>query len=361
MERSAASESKKQNSMKAIAGSVKISRRFDLGAAPSELRLRISVSHNRPAKVLLFSLVIALLASPVVTSQTRSPALQWPDSSHYWRILVNVNQYIANRPREWFAQDKVITDLQILDVTPAKLDSAIEQYNRLRRDLESRGMYVGTYISGRTVGPAAEQSAYPPGSVAIEQMPANARYSGTWPGQPERKIIDVRDPDTRHALQAGIRQLWESAPAPLRFVDNAAIHTALGRGEPWKQYCENMGEIRHIAEAQGSRVIFNIAMHVGLMSDEDARELIDAIGPQNGIALEMPWHPNIQRSPQETAKAVARYRQLLDSGMVVVMIPVDMQPNILPDWIRTWRKPSDHIYISGIFWKPPDLIDYSDR
>jgi hypothetical protein len=102
-------------------------------------------------------------------------------------------------------------------------------------------------------------------------------------------------------------------------------------------------------------------MHVGLMSDEDSRELIEAIGPQNGIALEMPWHPNIQISPEATAKAVARYRQLLDDGLVVIMIPVDMQPSTLSNWIRTWRKPSDHLYISGIFWKPPDLIDYSDR
>ncbi len=275
--------------------------------------------------------------------------------------MVNVNQYIENRPKEWFAQDKVITDLTILDVKPEKLAAAIEQYKRLRRDLASRGLYVGTYVSGRTVGPAMEQTGYPPGSVSIEQMPANARYVGSWPGQPDRKIIDVKDPDTRHAFQAGIRQMWESVPAPIRFIDNAAIHPAVVRGEPWKAYCENMQEIREIAESQGSRAIFNIAMHVGLMSDEDARELIAAVGPDNGIALEMPWHPSIQKSPEATAKAQARYRQLLDSGLVVIMIPVDTPAGTLADWIRNWKKPTDHLYISGIFWKPPDLTVYSDR
>jgi hypothetical protein len=303
---------------------------------------------------------LTLTASLAVRSEN-SAGFQWPDSSHYWRVMVNVNQYIANRPKEWFAQDKIITDLAIQDVTPANHAAAVDQYTRLRHDFAARGIYVGTYMSGRTVGPEAEQNAYPPGSVSIEQMPANAHYVGSWPGQPDRKIIDVRDPETRHALQAGIRQLWVDVPAPLRFVDNAAVHPAVGRGEPWKAYCDNMREIREVAQSQGSRVVFNIAMHVGLMTDEDARELTDAVGPENGIALEMPWHPFIQKSPELTAKTVARYRQLLDKGLVVIMIPVDTPASTLSSWIRTWRKPSDRLYISGAFWKAPDLSVYSDR
>ena len=87
----------------------------------------------------------------------------------------------------------------------------------------------------------------------------------------------------------------------------------------------------------------------------------EAVGRDNGIALEMPWHPNIQKSPEATAKAQARYRQLLDSGLVVIMIPVDTPASKLSGWIQTWRKPSDHLYISGVFWKAPDLTAYSDR
>ncbi|MGA8144165.1 MAG: hypothetical protein WB987_09785 [Candidatus Acidiferrales bacterium] len=312
---------------------------------------------SRQAAILFLVPLMAALAG----WSSRPTGFEWPDSSHYWRVMVNVNQYIGNRPKEWFAQDKIITDLAIEKVDPANEDAAAKQYKKLRHDLEARGIYVGTYTSGRTVGPAAEQTSYPPGSVAIEQMPASARYTSSWPGQPDRKIIDVTDPATRHAFQKGLRQLWESVPAPIRFVDNAAVHPALGRGEPWKAYCENMGEIRRIAESQGSRVIFNIAMHVALLSDEDTRELIEAVGRDNGIALEMPWHPNIQKSPEATAKAQARYRQLLDSGLVVIMIPVDTPASKLSGWIQTWRKPSDHLYISGVFWKAPDLTAYSDR
>jgi hypothetical protein len=304
---------------------------------------------------------LALLVIALAAWSFHPGGFEWPDSSHYWRVMVNVNQYIENRPKEWFAQDKIITDLAIEKVDPANRDAAIRQYRKIRHELESRGIYVGTYTSGRTVGPAALQTSYPPGSVSIEQLPPNARYIGSWPGQPERKIIDVRDPFTRHAFQEALSQLWVSAPAPIRFVDNAAVHPALGRDEPWKAYCENMGEIRKIAESQGSKIIFNIAMHVALLSDEDTRELIEAVGRDNGVALEMPWHPNIQKSPEATAKAEARYRQLLDSGLVVIMIPVDTPTATVVSWVRTWRKPTDHVYISGVFWKPPDLSVYSDR
>ena len=46
---------------------------------------------------------------------------------------------------------------------------------------------VGTYISGTTVEPEAVQTIYPLVAVPIEQMPANAKYVGSWPGHAERK------------------------------------------------------------------------------------------------------------------------------------------------------------------------------
>lgn len=315
-------------------------------------------STRLPKSVAICAGILLLVVS--VARPAQHGAFQWPDSSHYWRILVNVNQYIESRPPSWFAQDKVVTDLDVINVSPTSREAA-EHYAKIRKLLESRHIAVGTYISGTTVEPEAMQTTYPLVAVPIEQMPANAKYVGSWPGHAERRIIDVTDPETRHAFQAGIAQLWQQSPAPIRFVDNAAIHPAVERKQPWSAYCENIEEIRKIAESQNSRVIFNIAMHVGLMSDDETRRLIDAVGPDNGIALEMPWHPSIQKSPEATAKAVDRYRQLLDSGLVVIMLPVNIDANVLADWIRTWRKPSDHLFISAIFWKPPDLSAYTGK
>jgi len=286
----------------------------------------------------------------------KNPPFEWPDSSKHWRVLVNVNQYIESRPREWFSQDRLVTDLTVVNVTPGTEGLAVERYKRVRNLLQSRGMYVGTYVSGTTIGPEADQTVYPPSAVTLERMPDSAHYVGSWPGQPDRRIIDVADAPTRQALQAGIKQLWERVPAPIRFVDNAAAHQSTGGKQPWTAYCKNMEEIRKMAESLGSRVIFNISMHTGVLSDEETRQLIQAVGRDNGIALEMPWAPAIRRSKEATAIAKMRYRELLDNGLVVIMIPFETPAEQLAAWVRTWRKSTDHIYLSGIFWKPPETV-----
>lgn len=308
-----------------------------------------------------FAATAGAFALALAAVQPKPHSFEWPDSSHYWRALLSVNQYIETRPRAWFVRDKVVVDLQVLKVPATGEGGGAEIFARVRKQLESRGMNVGTYISGTSVAPLDGENAYPPPRVAIEQMPASAKYASSWPGQPERKIIDVSDVETRHAFQANIAKMWQAVPAPVRFVDNAGIHPKVERAQSWDAYCANIKEIRQLAESQGARSVYNIAIHVGLMTDDDARKLIDAIGRDNGIALEMPWHPNIQKSPQETAKAVARYRQLLDNGIVVIMIPVKMEPVDLANWIRTWRKPGDRLYISGPFWKPPDPQAYGGQ
>jgi hypothetical protein len=310
--------------------------------------------HNLGIKISVNVLFAALLVTALNTWPAENVAFEWPDSSHYWRVLVNVNQYIESRPMEWFSQDKLITDFVIRDIKPGDSGRAVQRYKTIRNLLEARGMYVGTYVSGTTVGPQADQTVYPPASVSLEQMPATARYVGSWPGQPNRKIIDVTDTDTRHAFQAGMRQMWESMPAPVRFVDNAAVHRSAGRGQPWGAYCKNMEEIRKIGEFLGSRVIFNISAHIGTLSDEETEQLMQAVR-DGGVALEMPWAPAIRQSKEATERAKARYRQLLDSGMGIVMIPVDAPEDALADWVHTWRKPTDHLYISGTFWKPPNM------
>jgi len=253
----------------------------------------------------------------------------------------------------------LITDLTIVNVDASKRDLAIAQYRRVRNMLEDRGIVVGTYISGTSVTPAAERRTYPPTAVDLADLPPGARYVGSWPSEPNRKIIDVTDLATRHAFQARLRVLWEALPAPVRFVDNAAVHPAVGNGQPWQAYCQNMEEIRKIGESLGSRVIFNISLHVGTLSDEQTRELIQAVG-HGGIALEMPWHPNIRRSKQATQSAVQRYRQLLDSGMGIILVSADGTPaSELRAWVTTWRRPDDHLYVAGSFWKPPDMNLYS--
>ena len=305
------------------------------------------------AKALKISLTVILA---VVTLRSATASYQWHDSSHFSRVIVNATGGIESRPREWFAQDKLVTDLRIVDVDPTNSAAAEQKYTAIRSYLGSLGLSVGTYASGMSVIPEAKESYWPWAVVPIEWMPATSKYSGTWPNMPFRKLIDVSDPATRHGLQMNIKRLWEQSPAPVRFIDNAAIHRSLGPSlaQPWIDYCKNMEEIRKLAESMSSLAIFNLALNVGEMSDEETTELIHAVG-SGGILLEMPWAKGIQANPAATERAKKRYRQLLDTGMGIILAPPGQGPSQeLVDWVSTWRKPSDHLYFAGVFYKQPD-------
>jgi hypothetical protein len=176
-----------------------------------------------------------------------------------------------------------------------------------------------------------------------------------------RRMIDVSDPDTRRSFQRGIKRLWEQNPAPVRFIDNAAIHRSAGNGQAWSSYCANIEEIRKIGESMGSLQIFNIAMHIGELSDAEAGQLIAAVG-SGGILLEMPWGEGVQRDPAATDRARTRYRQFLDTGMGVILVSSGgPPPEKLVKWVATWRKPTDHLYFAGAFWIAPDKKLYDGR
>ncbi len=293
----------------------------------------------------------------VVTLRSSTAPYQWHDSSHFTRVIVNATEGIESRPREWFAQDKLITDFRITGVNPENSAAAEQKYGAIRSyAAKTLGLAVGTYVSATAVIPEAKEAYWPWAAVPIEWMPATSRYSGTWPGMLFRKLVDVGDPATRQALQAGIKRLWEQSPAPVRFIDNAAIHRSVGPAiaQPWSDYCKNIEEIRKLAESMGSRAIFNLALNVGEMSDEETTELINAVG-SGGIMLEAPWAKGIQRNPAATDRAKKRYRQLLDTGMGIIVAPPGYGPSQeLVDWVNAWRKSSDHVYFAGVFYKQPD-------
>jgi hypothetical protein len=302
-----------------------------------------------------------LILLAISAASPKNIAFEWPDSSRYWRVMMDVGQqvefYLKNHP-QYFSQDKLILNLAIFDVPPGGQDQAARQYKKIRKQLESRGMIVGTYVSGTTVIPKSEQNHYPPANVSIEQMPPDAQYVGSWPGHATRRIVNLADPATRQPLEAGIQELWKRFPSPIIFVDNMPALPGATGGQPWEATCKHMEELGKIAEAQGSRVMFNMPIHVGELSDQQTQKLIQAVD-HNGISLEMPWHANIRKSKDATERAQKRYRQLLDSGMAIVMIPVKTPEDQLAAWVRTWRKPTDHLYLAGPFYKQPDMSVYT--
>ena len=304
-------------------------------------------------------LTFSLLALVRADDAKRAAQFQWPESSHYNRVIVNAQQGVASYAKEWFSQDFLVTDLTVADATKLDRAEAKQQYQTLRDLLTSYGVTVGTYISGTTVEPLANETKYPLAIVPLESMAKTSVYAGSLPDESYRRVIDVSDPDTRHSFQVAMKTLWEANPAPVRFIDNAAVHASTGKGQPWISYCRNMKEIRELGEAMGSVQIFNIAVHVGELSDEEVAQMMEAIG-RGGILLEMPWHVEIRRNPAATERARKRYRQLLDSGMAIIMAEPGPEPSpSLVKWVNTWRKPTDHLYFGGAFWKQPDPALFS--
>ena len=294
---------------------------------------------------------VLLVAATCLGSSSPGQLYHWHDSSQYSRVIVNATQGIETRPREWFTQDKLITDFAITNLNAIGHDKAEQQYDATRKLLGSYGLAVGTYVSGTSVLPQDREAHLPWETVPIEWMPATARYIGTWPNVPYRKLIDVTDASTRHALQSGIRRLWEQYPAPVRFVDNAAFYPPLGGEQPWADYCANIAEIRALGESMGSMQVFNIGARLDDLPDQGVRQLIQAVG-HGGILLEMPWPKNAQLRPAALERAKERYRQLLDSGMGIILdAPGGQPPQDLVNWIRSWRKPADHIYFGAAFFK----------
>ena len=317
------------------------------------------------------------LAAPAFSLRAES-GFEWPDSTRYWRVIVDANDAIEtylNKHPQYFSNDKLVLDFQVFNVPVGGEEEAKHRYEHVRKMMQSRGMEVGTYISGTTVQPDAERHRYPPSLIAIEQMPPEARYTGSWPGMPTRKIVNVADTATRHALQSNIKQVWEMTPAPIRYVDNIPAVKAA----PWEASCKHMQELGEIAQSLGgARVVFNIPILVGDLSDHEAQQLTRALAGENGMTLEMPWpfrgrrellEPkmrglaggNVAPEDREAVdRSVKRYRQLLDSGAAIIMIPTKRGPqeqNLdveIAQWVRTWKKPTDHLYISVPFFRPPD-------
>jgi len=307
-------------------------------------------------------IAVTVTAAIAAFSYTVSGApYRWHDSRQYSRVIVNAQNGIEMRPRQWFEQDKLVTDFAITSADVVGWAAAEKEYKETRDLLATYGLAVGTYVSGTTVMPESRETHWPWSVVPLEWMSPDSRYDGNWPGMDYRKMIDVTDPITRQSFQLGIKRLWEQSPAPVRFIDNAAIHRSAGNGQAWSGYCANIEEIRRLGESMGSLQIFNTAMHIGELSDGEADQLIAAVG-SGGILLEMPWGEGVQRDPAATDRARIRYRQFLDTGMGVILVSSGgSPPEKLVKWVATWRKPTDHLYFAGAFWKPPDKVLYGPR
>ena len=247
--------------------------------------------------------------------------------------------------------------MQIGGVTYGHSDEAIGTYKRIRSKLRYRNIYVASAISGTTALHDIDVKEYPANAASIEDMTVKVHYLGAWMRDPKQQVVDLSDPMSRRELQQGIERLWTHVHGPVRLVDNAAVHPGVARLQAWKDYCDNIKALRELGErALHINTVFNVFVRPWQLTDVETKQLTDAVAGLggNGISLPLPWSESIKNDTVANNWAIYRYRQILDRGITVILIPSDDAPrNDLYKWVNTWRRRTDRIYFATPFQEVP--------
>jgi len=304
----------------------------------------------------------------------RPALLPWPSPAA--RIIVNGYPYLESRPRGWFPSDPAevwVVDFATQYPRGGNPEPARLQVEATRESLRRRGWTIGRYISSTNIVAAADLWQYPPNAVTKEDFAAGGPAPpsiGTWPGQPWRTILDVTDEATARRQAQLIGASMEGFR--LALLDNCPPHRSTFSGaQDWTKVCRFLRLVADALEQRGTRGFFNLAVHVGTLTPDERAALIAGVR-NHAIVLEVPFHENVRASPTETAKATAAYRAILDAGIPVVMLTprrkvpgpsgtqidetdaaLHLRVRQLHEWVQSWRRPTDRVYVVWSFLQPP--------
>jgi len=311
----------------------------------------------RPRIFVNFAIALAallLFASPVIAAR-----FAWQNPATHPRVIVNADQGLLDALTQhpgWFNDDFLVASFVIDDVPYGAGDGAANFYGRIRKILWRRNINFGTYVSGTTAIPDLQLTVFPPNAVSIEDMSIKTKYLGNWLRDTRQQVVDLRDLESLKNLEYGIAALWRQQPGQVRFIDNAAIHPQVYRMLPWLSYCINMALLRTYNESKGVVSIFNVFVRPWELTEEETNQLIAAVAgnDQNALSFPIPWMRQLKDDKARTAWAIYRYRQLLDHGIVIILIPsADADSYELTGWLATWRRPFDRVYIAAPYSEPP--------
>lgn len=279
--------------------------------------------------------------------------IEWPKQKCSYS-----NAYEPLIYREYCKQVKLITDIAARYTDIPSTTKPHDYYQNLKYTLESFGHIVGHAISATAVYPGTKHDRYPQNTVSIERLPDGAKYqgqrgNGIWD-------IDITDEYTASCMKNEIKRLWRLNPAKVYFVDNCPAHSSAWGGAPhtWSQACNYIGSLRRYANTYlKARCVFNIALHVAALTDQEMDSLLQAIGT-DAICFEMPLHLNIRNNPDALAAQTKRYIELLDHGVALLWIPLgDQTTELLYNYQKPFRKDSHHLFIdAGLITAPDPLL-----
>jgi hypothetical protein len=273
-----------------------------------------------------------------------------PNSDEILRCIVNLNGHAIDYDPERWATVPLITDFTVhLDTTIDERE-VFAEVSRIAEETNP-DLLLGRYISGSRVESGGEVDRYPPAAVNAEDIPADWIRAGT-------NRVDISIPDAADRFAELIIAQFRAAPKPVLFLDNIVHPTSLRGWFPWADTCRLIQKVREGVNAAGGRVIANIAMVASALPDADVALIADAA---DGLALEMPLHPNARISLEKLKRHIKVYRQWLDAGKTIVFIPraeteeIEDESRFLASFAMAIREPGDRLFVAWSFWKPaPD-------
>jgi hypothetical protein len=155
--------------------------------------------------------------------------------------------------------------------------------------------------------------------VPFRLLGEGALLADSWSGDPARRFIDLRQPDTREKMVAHIVATTTASGLRAVSLDNVTQGYKTVQAvpvEPWdKAHRALVGELFAACRAAGLRLIVNAAAHPAQTWDK----LLPIV---DGLTWEMPLHPNTLADTERVRAELRAYRRALDAGKFVGLIPL---------------------------------------
>jgi RTX calcium-binding nonapeptide repeat (4 copies) len=283
--------------------------------------------------------------------------LDLPNSDSQLRAQVNVSSWTALPYYQgWISNDGLATDLAatVDEKNHDTWPEARSYYQSALRQITAKapGQIVGTYHSGLHASTKDSEDRYPRRALPAEWFLPSERLLLDG----DSYIVDHRIPAARQKLIRGIVYDVVATGQPLVFLDNF-VHPSTGLPFSWAETTSFLRELVGELHFRGVRVIVNVAWNIGRATDADLAQFL-ATGV-DGVALEMPFNANVRNDPVLVARSLVVYRQLLNAGRTVVLVPIEyttlegMERNsqFLAAYAMMFRQPDDSVFVAHPFWR----------
>jgi hypothetical protein len=289
-----------------------------------------------------------------------SRRLSFPNSDHDLRCIVDLNGYALGYDLSRWA-DRGLIGFLTIHLEP-EMGDVEQRYLDILVLLRTTppASFVGTYISGRRIDEKADR--YPAPTID------RARIQDSWL-RPGENNIDLGNQAAAEGFADLIIEECAQRPAPLVFLDNIIHPSALKEWCSWRDTCGFLARVHEGLNAQGQRLIANIAVASWAMSAHDVDLLSGSV---DGMSFEMPFHKNARGNQDRTRWQTYVYRKWLGLGKCVVLIALDSslktqeekddEAQLIAALAMMVRNPGDRLFVAWPFFRhTPDWADWPVR